>query len=59
MAPQFAPWIEWYYTDMEPIFDKTFLWFYGHTHMPEDKIINGCRFLCNPVDDCNKTIIVE
>ena len=59
MTPKFAPWIDWYYTDMDSIFDKAAWWFYGHTHMPEDKVINGCRFLCNPADDCNKTIIIE
>jgi len=28
--------------------EKYKLWLYGHTHIPNDTILDGCRFVCNP-----------
>lgn len=38
-----------FYCDMNHIMSKASLWFYGHTHKTEDKIILGCRCINNAV----------
>lgn len=38
-----------YCSDMDGVIAKANLWFYGHTHKTEDKIILGCRCINNAV----------
>jgi predicted phosphodiesterase len=43
----------WFASHMDNIIKenegKLLGWFYGHTHQPNDSIINGVITLCNPV----------
>ena len=44
---------QWFYCNMDHLIEtnqnKIKCWFYGHTHTPSNKIINGIPFLCNPI----------
>ena len=52
-SPRMIPYNQWFYCDLDYLMeihnDKIKYWFYGHTHTPEDTIINGIHFLCNPI----------
>ena len=47
------PYNQWFYCDMDDLItskgNKIICWFYGHTHTPSSRIINGIPFLCNPI----------
>jgi hypothetical protein len=52
-------------SDCSKLFNnKIKLWIYGHTHDPNDAIINNIRFVCNPygypsenINICNDKIV--
>ena len=64
-TPQMLPYNQWFYCDMDDLIerkkDKIKCWFYGHTHIPSNVIINEIPFLCNPIGyPCeNKNINLE
>lgn len=47
------PYNEWFYCAMDDFVEQyksnIKYWFYGHTHTPNDQIINDVNFLCNPI----------
>ena len=60
-TPQFIPWHDWYYADMDDIIIKNNIkcWFYGNIHTADQNIFAGCHFLCNPTDNNNVTHVIE
>lgn len=48
--PKFAnsPLNPYFITDMRKYFEGINLWLFGHTHASCDKVIDGCRLVCNP-----------
>ena len=53
-----APYNQWFYSDMDKFIldnkDIIKCWFYGHTHMPSNTIINDVQFCCNPIGYLNE-----
>lgn len=48
--PLLLPYNQWFSCDMESLFSPHIkAWFYGHTHLPFFKKIEGIPFLCNPI----------
>jgi predicted MPP superfamily phosphohydrolase len=49
---------QWFYSDMDKFIldnkDIIKCWFYGHTHMPSNTIINDVPFCCNPIGYLNE-----
>lgn len=59
---------QWFYCNMEHLITpKIKGWFYGHTHMPSEIIMNDVPLLCNPIGypdeninlNFNKKIVIE
>lgn len=59
---------QWFYCDLEYLINsKIKCWIYGHTHTPNETIMNNVIFLCNPIGypdeimnyNFNKTILLE
>ena len=44
---------QWFYSDMDKFIeenkDKIKCWIYGHTHMPNFKLLHDIPFMCNPI----------
>ena len=61
-TPDMLPYNQWFYCDMDEFIkvnkDKIKCWFYGHTHIPSDGIINDIPFLCNPIGYPNENKII-
>ena len=62
-TPTMLPYNQWYYCDLDELIDthkeKIKCWFYGHTHIPSDGIINDIPFLCNPIGYPNENKILD
>ena len=52
-TPRMRPYNQWFYCHVDDVFranrHKINCWIYGHTHSPYSGILDGVRFLCNPV----------
>ena len=52
-TPSMLPYNQWYYSNLDVLIeqnkDKIKCWFYGHTHIPSHREINGIPFVCNPI----------
>ena len=60
LKPSMLPYNQWFYCDMDKLFTSNIkCWFYGHTHMPCNKIINGISFLCNPIGYPDENTIID
>ncbi len=53
ITPQLTCYHQWFSSNLESLLEahgsKIAGWFYGHTHAPSDKVLDGVRFLCNPI----------
>jgi predicted phosphodiesterase len=39
-----------YASPLEPLVGQANLWIHGHTHVPSDYTLNGCRVVCSPLE---------
>ena len=48
--PSFRGMNQWFASNQEQLFsNKIKAWFYGHTHTPSVKSLQGVNFYCNPI----------